>query len=154
MFYEEVLNEFRNNYKEKNIHLLFNNGDEKIEFFPELNGYDVITSIQYHVISSKNNNIGTNNTVGYLDHLPFDLLTEDNWSLIEEICYNCKHCSVKAISSSCNKNKIDLNPKEIMECFCNDFEMNQDIEKEDNKKLKNEIGFRNINTRKFIKKEK
>lgn len=154
MFYEKALIKFRENYKEKNIHLLFNNGDEKIEFFPELNGYDIIIGIQYHVISSKNNNIGTNNTVGYLDHLPFDLLTQDKWSLVEESCYCCKYFTPDDFKCVCTKNKIKLIRKEVEHHVCDNFESKNETKNDEEEKIKKEVGFRDINIRKFIKKEK
>lgn len=80
MYYDEAMTQFRKEYKEKNICLLFEDEVEKTEFFFEIEN-DEIINIMYCVIKYTEQEF--NNTVGYIDHLKLKYLLSKNWSVIE-----------------------------------------------------------------------
>lgn len=82
MFYDEAMQKFREEYekdKDTKTHLIHENKEMIIEFFPQLDD----NLIQYCVIKDKKDS-GINNTVGYVDNLNINLLLSNNWELMEE----------------------------------------------------------------------
>lgn len=81
MYYDQAMKELRENLNEKGVYLLFENDKMKIEVFPETNEKNEIERLKYNIL--KGEEVDANDTIGYIDIFPTDMLLTDSWTLIK-----------------------------------------------------------------------